>query len=81
MRYNILSMERNYCVHPTYFFKWEHFFDTYYSFQWVLMINIVNFSYTVSAIIFSVKYSIVLQKQIGCFNHRVVTPVADKLWL
>ena len=22
-----------------------------------------------------------LQKQIGCFNHRVVTPVADKLWL
>ena len=22
-----------------------------------------------------------LQKQIGCFNHRVVTLVTDKLWL
>ena len=22
-----------------------------------------------------------LQKQIGCFNHKVVNPVADKLWL
>ena len=22
-----------------------------------------------------------LQKKIGCFNHRVVTPVAVKLWL
>jgi len=22
-----------------------------------------------------------LQKQIGCFNHRVVTLVANKLWL
>jgi len=22
-----------------------------------------------------------LQKQIGCFNHRVVTLVADKQWL
>ena len=25
--------------------------------------------------------SLTLQKQIGCFNHKVVNPVADKLWL
>ena len=27
------------------------------------------------------KVSPSLQKQTGCFNHRVVTLVADKLWL
>ena len=25
------------------------------------------------------KYTISLKKQVGCFNHRVVTTVADKL--
>jgi len=27
------------------------------------------------------QFNITLQKQIGCFNHRVVTQVADKQWL
>ena len=28
-----------------------------------------------------VREAVTLQKQIGCFNHRLVTLVADKLWL
>ena len=27
------------------------------------------------------QFNITLQKQIGCFNYRVVTQVADKQWL